>query len=269
MLLEIEELYQKKIFNCTQCRISKNTTNFINLYCESNPRHQSKTPEFDATRRQKFFLDYISSRSNIKLMIIGEAPGLDGCGFSGIAFTSEHNAVNHLELSDYHGTHTHFQREDSADLLYDVFFEVAEELKIEFKEFCRKIYLTNTSLCIPLNKKGTGIREPSTLMKNRCNLFLKKQIEVIQPEYILALGAKSFKMIQKIMNVPALNNIRAKDIPNLCNCIERDLSYSAGSTLIIPELHPSKKTKINKSSKKLYPELKIRLKCKLLNIFTN
>lgn len=269
MLSAIKELYQQNVFFCTQCRTSRNNTNFINPYCEANPRHQSNKPQLDTINRRNFFLDYVSSKSNVKLMIIGEAPGLDGCGYSGVAFTSEHNAVSDLELPDYNRTLTNFQREDSAEFLYGVFIEVAEALNVELKSFCSQIYLTNSCLCVPLNGKGTGVIGPSAIMKNNCKQFLLEQIEVIQPEYILTLGAKSFNMVTRIMNVAAINNIRLKDIPNLCDCIEKDLSYSAGATRIIPELHPSKNTNLNEKSKRLYPELKIRLRRKLLNIFVN
>ncbi|MBP1995816.1 uracil-DNA glycosylase family protein [Paenibacillus eucommiae] len=267
MLSVIRELFQQNVFSCTECRTSRNNTNFFNPYCEANPRHQSSRPQIDIFNRQNFFLDYISSRYNVKIMVIGEAPGLDGCGFSGIAFTSEYNAVSDLELPNYHRTFINFQREDSAEFLYDVFCDVADVLDVDLKSFCSQLYLTNASLCVPLNDRGTGVIGPSTIMKNNCKKFLKEQIEAIQPEYILTLGAKSFNAVVRIMDVAGSNNIRLKDIPSLCDCIERDLSYRAGTTLIIPELHPSSNTNLNEKSKRLYPELKSRIKRKLLGIF--
>lgn len=224
----------------------------MNPYSEKNKKVPDRESDFYLNRRE-FILEYMEDKDDIKIMIIGEAPGLDGCGYSGIGFTAEYNAINHLQLDNYHNTTGNFQKEDSADYIYKVLERIASCRSTTVKKISKKIYFTNCCLCVPLSDSiGTSITEPDDFMKQNCRLYLKKQIELINPVVIICLGNNALKAINGIYN------FMRKDV-KITDCIRNNVLFNINAIELIPELHPSPRNKNGRFTKDLYPGIADRL----------
>lgn len=255
---ELESYFREKIFNCSLCRVPENKTEFMNPYCEKNKKFNESEPGNFQEHRQRFFKEYLSQKQQPHVMIIGEAPGLNGCGYSGIPFTAEYNAINDLSITNYHETIDNFMQEESANLIYSVLDEVAQSKNMSIKDISSKVYLTNSVMCVPL-KSDTAIKEPSPYMKKECSINLKKQIDFINPNTIITLGSKAFKSVCDVLEVARLNNIYKKDIKSVTKCVKDKIHYAVGNIKLIPEIHPSPSTMKSRDAAQLYPGLKERL----------
>ena len=103
---------------------------------------------------------------NIKLLIVGLAPGLHGANKTGRPFTGDHAGI----------------------ILYETLFKYGLSNKPNSKERgdgleLRNCRITNAVKCLP------PINKPTTLEIKNCNQFLKCEIELLKPKTILlALG---------------------------------------------------------------------------------
>ena len=65
MYTQLAEFYQNQIFSCTRCG-----QKLMNPYLHANPKHDPQGQSLAANRR-KFQLDYIASKKDVRIMIIG------------------------------------------------------------------------------------------------------------------------------------------------------------------------------------------------------
>lgn len=217
----------------------------MNPYIDINRKIPDRRLNFYINRR-KFVLEYIKNKDDIKIMIIGEAPGLDGCGYSGIGFTAEYNAINHLQLKNYHNTAGNLQKEDSADYIYSILEEAALKKCTSIKDFSRNLYFTNSCLCVPLSDTTcTSITKPHKIMKQNCRYYLLKQIEYTKPTVVICLGKIALETMNRMYNF-------APKKMNITDYIRSSTTFRIEDMEIIPELHPSPINKYRKQTKDLY-----------------
>ena len=120
---------------------------------------------------------------NIKLLIVGLAPGLHGANKTGRPFTGDHAGIILYETLFKHGlSNKPYSKENGDDL----------EL-----HNCR---ITNAVKCFPpLNK-------PTPLEIKNCNQFLKCEIELLKPKTILlALGTIAHNAILSALTLKRKN----------------------------------------------------------------
>jgi len=120
---------------------------------------------------------------NIKLLIVGLAPGLHGANKTGRPFTGDHAGIILYETLFKHGlSNKPYSKENGDDL----------EL-----HNCR---ITNAVKCLPpLNK-------PTPLEIKNCNQFLKCEIELLKPKTILlALGTIAHNAILSALTLTRKN----------------------------------------------------------------
>ena len=120
---------------------------------------------------------------NIKLLIVGLAPGLHGANKTGRPFTGDHAGIILYETLFKHGlSNKPYSKENGDDL----------EL-----HNCR---ITNAVKCLPpLNK-------PNPLEIKNCNQFLKCEIELLKPKTILlALGTIAHNAILSALTLKRKN----------------------------------------------------------------
>jgi uracil-DNA glycosylase family 4 len=249
IMKKVLELYENEIFQCIKCKCHNKT---MNPYSEFNSKIASERSSSYENRR-KYLLDYINDKKNIKLMIIGLAPGLDGCGFSGIPFTDEYNAIKKLRFVDYHKNIEPYQCEESAKTIYNILNNVALSKGKTIKEISKSIFMTNSCQCIPL-KTGTSIKKPSNKMLNTCWAYLNMLINEIKPETIIVLGGMSWENLFKKYDI-ILND----DDKLITNCVKEQKSFNYNGIKIIPEIHPSPHNRNNPNTKDLYKDLEKRL----------
>lgn len=248
MYSDLTDFYLSRVFDCTRCQ-----QKLLNPYLHCNPKHDPpNSPEFPGNRR-KFQLDYIASKEQIRIAIIGEAPGLDGCGFGGIAFTGEYNAVLDLGLPNYHGTEENFQKEQSANLVYGALKNFCQVRNISLSEAAGKIYLTNAIMCVPLGKTGKSITAPTGTTRRQCRENLIRQLEIIRPELVLTLGANALGAVSEALDIRV-----AKKLTQLVRDFRQSgqkIPTSWGFELL-PEIHPSPRNRVLGN---LYTNLETRL----------
>ena len=246
------DYYLANVFNCTVCL--NNHTQILNPYLHKN--HKISTEEnkkLNHINRQQYFKDYIFGKSDIKFVFLGLAAGLDGCGYSGIPFTAESNAIQDLHICNYHKSSKPFQEEDSATLIYDSIKSAAKLYGVSKEELLKKLYFTNTCVCVPL-KSPTNIKDPNANMRKKCSKRLVFEIDKIQPSAIIAFGRFAFynlyRQIELIDTTGKKLKLNYKF--KITDYIGKRFSYK--NTIVIPELHPSPQNSYG-DTKDLYQEL--------------
>lgn len=88
-------------------------------------------------------------------------------------------------------------------------------------------YLTNIVLCRPIAEKGSGKENltPKTSQRARCKPFLDRQIELIQPKIIVAIGGIATQALLKI------GGLKMGDY--------RGRLLDANGTKVFPMIHPA------------------------------
>jgi DNA polymerase len=109
-------------------------------------------------------------------MFIGEAPGKDGAGLTGIPFYADPTGDNFEMLL----AHIGLKREE--------------------------VFITNAVLCNPLDEKGNNSPPTDTELRN-CARWLKKTIELVKPEVVVTLGKAALTAIKRLES----HNIELKD----------------------------------------------------------
>jgi uracil-DNA glycosylase len=235
MYTKLAKFYQKEIFTCTRCR-----QKLINPYIHANPKHDPPDQSLAANRR-KFQLDYIASKKDVRIVVIGEAPGLDGCGYGGIAFTGEYNAVKDLGLTNYHGTQSGWQKEQSANLLYGALGTYCQRAGVELTAAAGRMYFTNAIMCVPLGENGRSITAPAAATRLKCQANLRRQIEILQPRLLLTLGANALKAVADTFGLQFADKLTIL-VQNQRRS-RQPLSIKDG-LFLIPEIHPSPRNRV-------------------------
>lgn len=104
-----------------------------------------------------------SGSRNAKIFFIGEAPG-------------EHEDIEGVPFVGYAGKILNEELTDNG---------------IDRKD----VYITNTVKCRPPKN-----REPNISEKHACNVWLKKELEIIMPDYIITLGAHAYRTIDEMLS---------------------------------------------------------------------
>lgn len=235
-------------FVCTRC-----SQKLMNPYLHKNLKNDPDSGPAMAENRRRFFRRWLDAKEDIRLVIVGEAPGLDGCGYAGIPFTGEYNAITHLGLPDFHGLGGKYQREASANLIYGALGSYAAKAGLTIPQAASKLWLTNAVLCVPLKENGKSITYPrrETLLNCRPNLLA--QLEIIQPRAVITLGDKALRALTAALELPCpekLIDLVARQRRQAQPVLE------AQGLAIIPEIHPSP---LNQARKDLYTQLPPRL----------
>jgi uracil-DNA glycosylase family 4 len=102
-----------------------------------------------------------------RVMLVGEAPGRYGAGRSGVPF-----------------------RGDEAGRRFESLLAVAGLTRED-------VFVTNAVLCNPLDASGRN-RRPKASEVERCGAFLQRQIELVEPEVVVALGVVALEALGHI-----------------------------------------------------------------------
>lgn len=235
MYEELAKLYQDEIFTCSRCK-----QRLMNPYLHRNPKHDPPNQSLAANRR-RFQLDYIASKAQVQIAVVGEAPGLDGCGYGGIAFTGEYNAVLDLGLPNYHGTTTGWQQEQSAKVLYGALKTYCQDTGVALTTAASRLYFTNGIMCVPLGANGRSITSPATDTLLQCRRIFRRQIEILKPRLILTLGAKALKVAAETFNL-SIGDKLTSTVEKIRSS-KQPLEVQEGLWLI-PEIHPSPRNRV-------------------------
>lgn len=141
---------------------SKKELNFAHLCSEA--RDCQACPRMAQSAR---VLNASVGSLNAKIMFIGEAPGRLGADGSEIPF---------------HG-----------DKAGDNFEKFLEQVGISRYD----IYVTNAALCNPKDADGNN-STPTMIEVENCSKFLRRQIELVNPEIVVTLGATALKALALI-----------------------------------------------------------------------
>lgn len=257
---EVLEIFQAQIFECKICNNNKKKIKFMNPYIDFNKKVMNEGAGSSLNRR-KFIEDYISKKSKIDIIILGLAPGLNGCGFSGIPFTAEKNAIMELKFPNYHNSKLPYQEEGSANFIYRVIKEVANIKGRTIQDISNSIYMINSCQCVPLKESEKSIKDPSAEMLKNCWGHVSEIIEIIKPKVILVLGSMAYENI-----ISQLTKVPKKNIKKLLQCVLDGTTYQVNNIKIIPDIHPSPQNLNNPNSKDLYYNLEKRLSKYISNI---
>lgn len=235
MYEELAKLYEHEIFTCSRCK-----QRLMNPYLHRNPKHDPPDQSLAANRR-KFQLDYIASKTDVQIAVVGEAPGLDGCGYGGIAFTGEYNAVLDLGLPNYHGTTTGWQQEQSANVLYGALKAFCQETGVALTTAASRLYFTNGIMCVPLGVNGRSITSPAGDTLLQCRSNFRRQIQILKPRLILTLGANALKVAADTFNL-SIGDKLTSTVEKIRSS-KQPLEVQEGLWLI-PEIHPSPRNRV-------------------------
>lgn len=193
--------------------------------------------------RRAYLQAYLETKTVPAVMIVGQSPGFNGCGFTGIPFTAEINAVTDLQLSNYHGSSINkLKTEPSAAKVYEVLAAVSKTKNTSVAELTKKIVMTNAFQCIPSKSTGMGLCDKKAvlnLMANNCAGFLKEQIEAVNPRCIITLGEDALNSVSNIFNIP-------KSRMKLTDMVINKVSFNADhNKKIYPLFHPSPKASLH------------------------
>lgn len=247
MYRELAEYYCQEIFHCTRCQ-----QRLMNPYLHSNPKHDPPDGLQYPNNRRQFQLDYIASKEDVAIMVVGEAPGLDGCGYGGIAFTGEYNAVCQLGLANYHGSQDKWQKEQSANVIYGALETFCRSAGCSIPQAAARIYLTNAVMCVPLAKTGRAIAPPAKATRQQCSHNLIRQVSILRPQAILTLGVNALNAVAEAFSLTVQGKLTD---------IVQEQRQGGGITStpefeLVAEIHPSPR---NRVLGELYSDLPERL----------
>ena len=119
--------------------------------------------------RKKVLSKENNGKLDSKVVFIAEAPGRLGAELTGIPLCGDKTGDNFEMLLNSIG----WKRED--------------------------VFITNSILCNPQDENGNNSTPTQEEIKN-CNDFLKKTLEIINPELVITLGAKALDSLKRIEN---------------------------------------------------------------------
>jgi uracil-DNA glycosylase family 4 len=138
-----------------------------------------------------------------RVLFVGEAPGRYGAGRSGVPF---------------HG--------DESGRRFESLLAVAALRRED-------VFVTNAVLCNPLDAEGRN-RRPHRAEMEQCGAFLKRQIEVVDPAIVVALG---------VVALQALGRIEPHDIT-----LRRDVGQRVGwlGRQMVALYHPGRRALVHR-----------------------
>ncbi|MFZ6768034.1 uracil-DNA glycosylase family protein [Undibacterium sp. Di26W] len=145
-----------------------------------------------------------SGSLNAKVLFIGEAPGRLGADESQIPFHGDKSGHN--------------------------FEALLEQVQLSRYE----LFVTNAVLCNPRDEKGNNATPTTTEIKN-CANFLKKQIELVDPQIVVTLGGTALKACSLVEE----HNLELK--------AQVRTSNKWLNRILIPAYHPGQRAMIHRS----------------------
>ena len=112
-------------------------------------------------------LGSMNGPEDARVMFVGEAPGRYGAGRSGVPFSGDESGRRFEALLAAAG----LRREE--------------------------VFVTNAVLCNPLDASGNN-RRPSVREVRACLSHLRRQVEAVDPEYVVALGGVALDALGRI-----------------------------------------------------------------------
>lgn len=159
----------------------------------------------DRMRDSARILSRAAGNLNAELFFVGEAPGRLGADATGIPFHGDRSGANFEDLLSFAG----ITRQD--------------------------IFVTNAVLCNPRNSSGNNAT-PDQLERANCQDFLRRQIMLVDPKIVVAIGATALE---------ALGGIERHDLTLKENV--RTLNWWFNRQLI-PIYHPSAQAMLSRSA---------------------
>jgi uracil-DNA glycosylase family 4 len=145
-----------------------------------------------------------SGNLNVPMMFIGEAPGRLGADASAIPFHGDRAGEN--------------------------FEGLIEQVGIGRQQF----FITNAALCNPKDEKGNNAT-PAKAEIHNCSVFLKRQIDLVNPIIVVTLGVQA---------LAALSLIEGHDI-NLADGVRKKWSWYG--RILLPLYHPGQRAMLHRS----------------------
>lgn len=136
------------------------------------------------------------------ILFVGEAPGRFGAGRSGVPFQG-----------------------DESGRRFDVLLSAAGLNR-------KDVFITNAVLCNPLDKSGRN-RRPRVSDVDRCASFLRRQIEVVSPRIVVALGGVALDALGRIQP----HGLSLRDAAQPCDWFSR---------LLVPLYHPGRRALVHR-----------------------
>lgn len=148
--------------------------------------------------RRNNLLSYIAGFVTVpRILVLGEAPGYDGCRFSGVPFTSEYELLNHdfwknrpiLQSSVRAGGHT----ERSARVVWELMGPVME-----------RVFMWNVVPHHPWKRsvrprRKFNNRTPTLPERERFTSVLAQLVELLQPLCVLPFGKHALNATREIL----------------------------------------------------------------------
>ena len=183
MLLEsIWHAFESRLFN------APSTPELFNPYTGFHP--DLDIPNAPAIRRQNL-RNYLSSFTQMPtLLLVGEAPGPNGCRFSGVPFTNEYQLFHNL--LPFKGQPT-----SQTDKLYA---EVSANVMWETLRDCHPHFLLWNSIPLHPHRPDDflSIRTPKTAEIFAYLHVLESLITILQPAHVLAVGHKAENALNRL-----------------------------------------------------------------------
>ena len=143
--------------------LTENTYQKFDLLCSTVQGCQKCLRMQGSTR----VLNRGAGKIDAPIMFVGEAPGRLGADSSGLPFHGDKAGHNFEELLGF------------ADLTRG------------------SVFVTNAVLCNPKDEKGNNASPNQTEIAN-CSLYLKQQVDLVNPKIIVSLGANALKALSLI-----------------------------------------------------------------------
>jgi hypothetical protein len=151
--------------------------------------------------RLKNLYNYIQSfPQKPSILILGEAPGIKGCRFSGVPFTSERQLVeNKLPFKGNQSSKKEVPfSENTATIFWNIMLPY-------FPYF----FIWN---CIPFHPHENGNytvnRTPSKKEISCFTVITNRLIDILQPDKVIALGRNAEYMLKEILNISCIYYVR-------------------------------------------------------------
>ena len=105
-----------------------------------------------------------------------------------------------------------------------------EAIGVGEETFRERVYMAAVARCFPGKSKGGGDRKPDAEEIGQCRSFLEREVAVLRPELVLAVGGLAITEV-----VPALKGVKLNDL--IGNVVRA--TWHGHETDVIPLPHPS------------------------------
>jgi len=182
LLKDLWNLLEKQLF------LTHSTEDLFNPYRDNDPLLD--LPNGNQIRKQNL-LNYINSfPKKPPVLVLGEAPGIKGCRFSGVPFTSEEQLCN--KKLPFEGLQSSNKTVPYSENTATIFWKV-------MLPYYHKIFVWN---CVPFHphkkRQNKTNRKPTQKEITTFLPLLKEIISLLQPQFILAIGRNAEFALQAI-----------------------------------------------------------------------